>query len=57
MIQVDGHVAIPVCITIEYDTYIRVVHFHLLFFISFWHLKIVCEMKKKKINAKRKKNI
>ena len=26
----------------------RVVHFEPLLFISLWHLKIVCEMKKKK---------
>ena len=32
--------------------FIKVVYFKLLFFISFWHLKIVCEMKKKKILAK-----
>ena len=31
-----------------YILYIRVIHFKLLFFISFWHLKIVCEIKKKK---------
>ena len=33
--------------TAQCNVYIREVHFQLLFFLFFWHLKIVCEIKKK----------
>ena len=39
---------IPIAFDAKLRMYSRVVYFQVLFFISFWHLKIVCEIKKKK---------
>ena len=40
------------------NSHITVVHFKLLFLISFWHLRTVCEMKKKifTLPSRREKN-